>query len=50
MKTNNKAKQELKGGLNYPMDNHTAFCNRCFKFNGKCVNTGTKTKDKNCNL
>lgn len=35
---------------NFPKDSHYDFCERCMAFNKGCPNTGTKHKDKNCNL
>lgn len=35
---------------NYKKDNHGRFCKRCFAHNGKCINTGTKHKDPECNV
>ena len=33
---------------NYRKDSHERFCARCFKHNGKCLNTGSKHKDSSC--
>lgn len=35
---------------NYPKDEHKQFCKRCFAHNGKCPNTGAKSKDRDCQL
>lgn len=35
---------------NYAKDSHKAFCERCFKHNGRCPNTKGQRKDPKCNL
>lgn len=35
---------------NYAKDSHKAFCERCFKHNGRCPNTKTQHKDRKCGL
>ena len=35
---------------NYPKDSHKAFCNRCYEGNKRCINTGSKRKDRECRL
>lgn len=48
-----KEVNEVKGKnptTNYNKDTHKAFCERCFAYNGGCINTGTKRKDHKCAL
>ena len=35
---------------NYIKDVHKVFCERCFKYNEGCPNTGNKHKDHSCTL
>lgn len=45
--TKNRVKNST---TNYPKDSHKAFCERCFKYNGRCPNTESQRKDRRCSL
>lgn len=50
IKIKTKNEKPLSSGRNYPPDPHNVFCRRCYEFNRKCPNTGTKKKDGECRL
>lgn len=45
-----KEKAPVTRTTNYPKDSHADFCERCYKHNRACPNTGTKRRDRSCSL
>lgn len=45
-----KEKAPVTKTTNYPKDTHADFCERCYKHNRACPNTGAKRKDNSCSM
>ena len=45
-----KEKAPVTKTTNYPKDTRADFCERCYKHNRECPNTGAKRKDSSCSM